>query len=61
MIVSLFQKEQIQWYYTFKKVYIYMCLFNLLNKKDTSRSILNHRLPRHRLDAGTFGIFFWLK
>lgn len=22
---------------------------------DTSRSILNHSQPRHRLDAGTFG------
>jgi len=25
------------------------------NTMDTSRSILNHRLPRHRLDAGSFG------
>ena len=25
------------------------------NTMDTSRSILNHKLPRHRLDAGTFG------
>lgn len=25
------------------------------NTMDTSRAILNHRLPRHRLDAGSFG------
>ncbi len=25
------------------------------NTMDTSRSILNHKQPRHRLDAGSFG------
>jgi 2-hydroxyacyl-CoA lyase 1 len=25
------------------------------NTMDTSRSIMNHKKPRHRLDAGTFG------
>ena len=25
------------------------------NTMDTSRSIMNHKLARHRLDAGTFG------